>query len=600
MRKPAARLLLLLLLVPLCATLLAPPGAAHAKEGAVQSNPDSFLKLGVGARPFGMGGAFTALADDANACYYNPAGLADAKFWEVNSMRSDSYDFEVLYDMLNLVVPLLPGKAVGFSYYGLGIDDIPITRANVPAIQGFASDKEQAYVLTYGHRISDFMALGFNVKSIRQKVYIAEADGMEADFGLLYTPSRTVRFGLNFQDALPGSILWNTGSEVKIPLTVRGGMAFHLHDWGTLLAVDINKVEDRDAEWNGGFEYQFNDAFQGRFGFNNGDPTAGLTLMRGPFRLDYGFQKADLGDTHRFSTGFRFGSFLLEKWGERRPRRPGTPQCGQFPLKKCAHPKGKGGAPCASCPPAGNDCEPPARVGGTANLMTTGEECDPPVRGGALKPQPDIHKVLAPGRDVVADDARMVDQAPRGPELVKRANKMVLDGKYDEAASLLRDAVAADPTNEDAHLKMAGIHQYQKRYVEAVESYKDAIAVNPANLDNYLNIAALYAKLKDYDKAAEAAAIVTRVAPGTAKAKQAEAMYKNYTGGAPGKDVRKPKTAPARSGGRVVFDESGGVTREPSLKDSKTKKTGTAAVRPAAAPRETATLPDLRVEDMGY
>lgn len=592
MRNHPARILVLLLL------LFASPPLAWAKEGALQSNPDSFLKLGVGARPFGMGGAFTAVADDANACYYNPAGLADAKFWEVNSMRSDSYDFDIQYDMLNLVLPLLPGKAAGFSYYGLGTDDIPITRDRVPAIQGYASDKEQAYVLTYGHRISDFMSLGFNAKSIKQKVYIAEADGMEADFGLLYTPSKTVRFGLNLQDCLPTTIRWNTGSEVKIPLTVRGGAAFHLHDWGTILAVDVNKVEHRDAEWNGGFEYQFNDAFQGRAGVNNGDPTAGFSLVRGAFRLDYAFQKADLGDTHRFSTGFRFGTFLLENWGKKSPRRPNDPQCGKFPIQKCKHPKGK--SSCASCAAQGGDGSVPARVGGTANLMTTEGECEPCVPGGSLKPQPDIDKVLGPDAGVALDDARTVDQVPKAGDLVKRGNKMVLDGKYDEAASLLREAVAADPTNEDAHLKLAGIHQYQKRYVEAIEAYKDAIAVNPANLDNYLNIANLYAKQKDFDKAAEAAAIVTRVAPGTAKAKQAETMYKNFTGRSPAQDVRKPRTAPARSASRdVAFDETNGADREPSLRQAGAK--GAAAKRPSSnLIKRQATLPDVNIEEMGY
>ncbi|MCX6374645.1 MAG: hypothetical protein NTU88_01150, partial [Armatimonadetes bacterium] len=33
-------------------------------------------ELGVGPRAIGMGGAFTAIADDANATYWNPAGLA--------------------------------------------------------------------------------------------------------------------------------------------------------------------------------------------------------------------------------------------------------------------------------------------------------------------------------------------------------------------------------------------------------------------------------------------------------------------------------------------------------------------------------------------
>jgi long-chain fatty acid transport protein len=42
---------------------------------ATQSRP-SFAILGAGARPAGMGGAFTALADDASAASFNPAGLA--------------------------------------------------------------------------------------------------------------------------------------------------------------------------------------------------------------------------------------------------------------------------------------------------------------------------------------------------------------------------------------------------------------------------------------------------------------------------------------------------------------------------------------------
>jgi long-subunit fatty acid transport protein len=42
---------------------------------AQQSRP-SFTIIGAGARPAGMGGAFTALADDASAVSFNPAGLA--------------------------------------------------------------------------------------------------------------------------------------------------------------------------------------------------------------------------------------------------------------------------------------------------------------------------------------------------------------------------------------------------------------------------------------------------------------------------------------------------------------------------------------------
>ncbi len=52
-----------------------------------------------GARPLGMGGAFTALSDDANALFYNPAGLANIKDPRISAFNLDlefgknAYDF---------------------------------------------------------------------------------------------------------------------------------------------------------------------------------------------------------------------------------------------------------------------------------------------------------------------------------------------------------------------------------------------------------------------------------------------------------------------------------------------------------------------------
>ena len=42
--------------------------------------------IGVGARAMGMSGAFTAVADDASAAYWNPAGLAQLESLEIQGM----------------------------------------------------------------------------------------------------------------------------------------------------------------------------------------------------------------------------------------------------------------------------------------------------------------------------------------------------------------------------------------------------------------------------------------------------------------------------------------------------------------------------------
>ncbi len=44
----------------------------------------TFLKLGVGAKPVAMGGAFCAVADESSAIYWNPAGLAFLKDRELS------------------------------------------------------------------------------------------------------------------------------------------------------------------------------------------------------------------------------------------------------------------------------------------------------------------------------------------------------------------------------------------------------------------------------------------------------------------------------------------------------------------------------------
>ena len=508
------------------------------------SNPDFFLKQGVGARQLGMGNAGTAVADDASATFFNPAGLAFLKNCEISTMHSEAYDFDIKYDYLSLILPLVHGRVIGVSGAMLKTDQIPITKDKIPNIVNYTEDKEQVGMFSYGHKISERAALGFSVKDIKQSVYFKEANGTEADFGILYKPSKTINFGLNVQDALPSELKWNTGVTDDIPFTVRGGMAIKMRDWGSLLAIDADKVQGRNLKLNAGWEYQFNETFLGRAGVNDGQGTAGFSLTRGGWRFDYAYMKADLGEIQRFSATARFGSYLFENLF-RKARRPSTPQCedpnGKMSLQSravCTKGHTTAVSDCASCssgskissyPSASRrDASQIVKLGATDRNMQSASKSNAGRRlVSAAEPQPDIKKVLGKDESPVIEIPR-ASGVRKPDEKIREGNKLVLAGRNDEAVKAYREALNMKPNSEEAHVKLAGIYQYQKLYGEAIEEYKDAISINPTNADNYISIGSLYAKIGEFDKASEACEIVTKMVPGTDKAKIANNLYETF------------------------------------------------------------------------
>ncbi len=98
---------------------------AHAVEW--QPYPSSQVNHLVNPRPAGMGEAFTAVADDQNALYYNPAGLAKLGSWgydyiEVLSplLVGTNYDYHAVndfQDMMNLNLSNLTTDPATFSNF---------------------------------------------------------------------------------------------------------------------------------------------------------------------------------------------------------------------------------------------------------------------------------------------------------------------------------------------------------------------------------------------------------------------------------------------------------------------------------------------------
>lgn len=81
-------------LVTLGLTLTLTSATMAADDDGVAGQPDEFLRYGINVRSLGMGRAYVALADDASALYYNPAGLMrlDRKYSFYGSHFSPFYE----------------------------------------------------------------------------------------------------------------------------------------------------------------------------------------------------------------------------------------------------------------------------------------------------------------------------------------------------------------------------------------------------------------------------------------------------------------------------------------------------------------------------
>lgn len=94
---------------------------------------DDPMMIGGGARPLGMGRAFTAVVEDADAAFINPAGSANLRGPQAMSMFTNLLG-EIYYVELCGGIPTLYGT-FGAGYVATGINNVlyPASTGNVNA-----------------------------------------------------------------------------------------------------------------------------------------------------------------------------------------------------------------------------------------------------------------------------------------------------------------------------------------------------------------------------------------------------------------------------------------------------------------------------------
>jgi hypothetical protein len=310
--KPNQRMRAVVLL--LFVILLTLPALAAGQAGT----DIAVLEAGVGARALGMGSAFTAIADNADAPYWNPAGLGLVASSEITTMQTRlSTDADHYY--VSFVQPAL-GGTVGFSWIQVGLGNITQTSSEVNnnnQVQnlGTFSYFSNAYLLSYGKNLNDHIFVGLTGKYLTSDmsgIGGGQATGYSVTPGLLlrlstvHNPLSTspmFTIGLKLDDAF-NQQQWGTGTTENVPPKLRLGLAYHSPNPGTV-AVDINQTMRSNYSPDVSAGYEWADKFLSfRLGYAGDGLTAGAGFAIDHARVDYAYvNQASLSrdNVHRVS-----------------------------------------------------------------------------------------------------------------------------------------------------------------------------------------------------------------------------------------------------------------------------------------------------------
>jgi len=299
-------------------SLWAIQGFAQDEQGGTESN----LDYGFGARAMSLGHAFTALADDPTAVFWNPAGLEHIYRQSFSLFHSTMFE-GTLYDFAGYAYPTLRLGTFGFGIARIGTGDVD-HRGIDKVVIGTVSWEEYHGFFSYAKRLPWDITAGLTLRGVRRAWTNLDGEvdmGIGLDFGMLYRPQifssvilRDWSVGLNIRNMFAPQV--NEGVAIdEFPLGVRLGFArkLYLFEGGNQLQLlfDLDYSQKRDMRFHFGTEYNFRGYGMLRAGFDGTHPTFGAGMQYSIFQIDYAFgqpYEADyFSSLHRFSLSFNFG-----------------------------------------------------------------------------------------------------------------------------------------------------------------------------------------------------------------------------------------------------------------------------------------------------
>ena len=260
-----------------------------------------FDAIDVSSKARGMGGAWTASADDASAIFYNPACLAGSVGADITAsyLKPNGQDFESL-TFLAAAVPIGSSQGVAASYRKFGVeyagqdllDESTLTLAHSITLM---QDVHSSIAVGYGLNI---YMLEFGRS---QYVDLGRETTWGVDVGFLGTLRDRTRIGLLLKNLNQPEIGKNDSEP--LPQWIAAGVSYKPY-YGVVTELDLRGLRGEDIEAHMGMQFGLTQFMDLRFGFQTGPNslTGGFTVKVAPVEIDYAYSSHSvLPGTHHIS-----------------------------------------------------------------------------------------------------------------------------------------------------------------------------------------------------------------------------------------------------------------------------------------------------------
>lgn len=286
--KDNFRIILLLLIAFAGQSLLA---QTPVKMGTTAAN---FLEIGVGSAAVGMGSAYTTIAEDVSAIYWNPAKIAWLQNSEVMFMHQP-WLVGINFNYLGFALPLQNVGVLGLGLSMLNSGEIEETTLDYQDGTGATYDAtSMAFSLSFARDLTSYFSFGFSGKYIRERVATMAASALAVDLGVYVVTPFFQRPESKIQGIQIGMCISNYGGKMRLA----GNDTYIAHDADPDHSGDNDKI---DAHYSMG-EYNLPTSFRVGLAYDlMNSKTHRITLATDAYHPNNNYEYVNAGVQYRIS-----------------------------------------------------------------------------------------------------------------------------------------------------------------------------------------------------------------------------------------------------------------------------------------------------------